>query len=189
MMAMVAMMLMALAVAGALAAVPVRTKLVQDLDRADRELVRLDIVMAVALTGLLAAAAIAAAVASALAGPALVSGQVLAVVTAAVTGGYAVRVVLASGGIPTRDDNYDDPALDPPLRGGRVIGLMERTGIAVSLLLGWPAGIAVILGIKGLARFPQLREHHASEQFILGTFASVLWACAAAGTGWLLGQS
>lgn len=186
---MIATVLMALAVVYALAGVPVRARVVKDPDRSDADLIRFDLVMSVALTALLGAAAVAAAVSDGLDGPALVAGRVLAVVTAATTGGYAVRAVLAAGGIPTRDDNYDDPAPDPPLRGGRVIGLMERTGIAISLLLAWPAGIAVILGVKGLARFPQLREHHASEQFILGTFASVLWACAAAGIGWLLGRS
>lgn len=186
---MIAMIVLAVAAVGALGGVPARARLTGDPERSDRELARLDVVIAVALAALLTGAAIAAAAASALSGPALIAGQVLAVVTAAVSGSYPVRAVLAAGGIPTRDDNYDDPAPDPPLRGGRVIGLMERTAICISLLLGWPAGIAVILGIKGLARFPQLREHHASEQFILGTFASVLWACAAAGIGWLLGQS
>lgn len=186
---MIAMILMGCAVVWALAMVPVRTSLVRDTERSDAELVRFDVAMTAILAALLGAAAIVAAASGAIDGPGLVVGRVIAVIAAAVTGGYAVRAVLASGGIPTRTDNYDDPAPDPPLRGGRVIGLMERTGIAVSLLLAWPAGIAVILGIKGLARFPQLREHHASEQFILGTFASVLWACAAAGIGWLLGQS
>lgn len=185
---MITAVLLALAVAGTLATMPVRGRLAADPIRPDRALVRLDVLVALIDAALLAGAALAAQHDARTGGAVVVTGQVLAVAAAAVTGGPAVRVVLAAGGIPTRSENYDDPATEPLLRGGRVIGLLERTAVAVCLLLAWPAGIAVILGVKGLARFPQLREHHASEQFILGTFASVLWACAAAGAGVLLGR-
>ncbi|MFC0315444.1 hypothetical protein ACFQNE_10245 [Gordonia phosphorivorans] len=185
---MIAVIVLVVAVLCALVGVPIRTRLAGDEQRSDADVRRFDLVLAVALGGLVAGAAIAAAVAAPLSHAWLVAGQVIAVAAAAATGGYVVRSVLAFGGIPTRRENFDDPAPDPPLRGGRIIGLMERAAVTVSLLLGWPAGIAVILGIKGLARFPQLREHHASEQFILGTFASVLWACALGGIGVLLGR-
>lgn len=185
---MTAVALLVVAIVIAVVAAPGRARLAADDTYPDRVVRGADLVLTAVMVVLLASAAIVAAVGSALPAYDLIAGRVVAVIAAAVTGGPVVRTVLAVGGIPTRNDNYDDPAPDPPLRGGRVIGLLERTGVAVSLLLGWPAGIAVILGIKGLARFPQLREHHASEQFILGTFASVLWACAAAGIGVLLGR-
>lgn len=72
-----------------------------------------------------------------------------------------------------------------PLRGGRIIGVLERIAIAVAMLAGWPEGIVVVLGVKGLARYPELRESkdHVSEQFIIGTSASVLWALAIGGLG------
>ncbi len=181
------LLLLTLAVVVALIGMPLRARLAGDPSRPDGTLIGLDGLIAVIETGLLAGAAIAA-YQTQTDGAVLVSGQVLAVVAATVTGGPVVRLVLAAGGIPTRSENYDDPETEPFLRGGRVIGVLERTAVAVCLLLSWPAGIAVILGVKGLARFPQLREHHASEQFILGTFASVLWACAAAGVGVLLGR-
>ncbi|MFT4200928.1 hypothetical protein [Gordonia sp. (in: high G+C Gram-positive bacteria)] len=184
---MIATAILAAAVLFGLAGVPVRARLVGDPARSDTDLRRFDAAMAVALAALLAGAAIAAASSTALTGSRLAAAHVVAVTAAVATGGYFVRAVLATGGIPTRSENFDDPDGEPPLRGGRVIGVLERTAIAVSLLAGWPAGIAVILGVKGLARFPQLREHHASEQFIIGTFASVLWACAAAGVGHLVG--
>ena len=77
-----------------------------------------------------------------------------------------------------------DPRPDAgPLRGGRIIGLLERAAVAVAILAAWPEGIAVVLAVKGLARYPELREPHASEQFIIGTFTSVLWAIAVCGTG------
>lgn len=75
-----------------------------------------------------------------------------------------------------------------PLRGGRVIGYLERGAVAATLLVGWPEGLAVILAVKSLARYPELRAPHASEQFIMGTFASVLWAAGMAGIGYLVGH-
>ncbi|MDV7266995.1 hypothetical protein R4315_20920, partial [Rhodococcus oxybenzonivorans] len=65
----------------------------------------------------------------------------------------------------------------------RVIGLLERAAVAAAILAGWPEGIAVVLAVKSLARYPELREPHASEQFIIGTFTSVLWAIAVCGVG------
>ncbi|GAA3970427.1 hypothetical protein [Gordonia caeni] len=185
---MIAIVLLVAAIAVALAGLPLRSRAAHDRARTDEQVRRIDLVMTVVLAALFGAAAIAAAVASPMTGAGRAAVEVIAVVAAAVTGGPVVRVVLAAGGIPTRSENYDDPEAEPMLRGGRIIGVLERTGVAASLILAWPAGIAVILGIKGLARFPQLREHHASEQFILGTFASVLWACAAAGIGFLIGR-
>ena len=76
------------------------------------------------------------------------------------------------------------------LRGGALIGALERTAIYGSLVAGWPEGIAVVLAIKGLARYPELRSpdqpasvtpQAVAERFIIGTFTSVLWAVACAG--------
>ncbi|MFT3715200.1 MAG: hypothetical protein QM774_04400 [Gordonia sp. (in: high G+C Gram-positive bacteria)] len=179
-------LLLAIAAVFGVVMAPIRTRMVGDAAVSDRRVRAVDVCDAVAAAALIGAAAIAAAVSGPVTGVQLAAAQVAAVLAAATAGGFFVRSVLAAGSIPTRNENYDDPEPDPPLRGGRVIGVLERVAIAVTLLAGWPAGIAVILGVKGLARFPQLREHHASEQFIIGTFASVLWACAAAGTVLLL---
>ncbi|WP_435744104.1 hypothetical protein [Nocardioides sp. SYSU DS0663] len=73
------------------------------------------------------------------------------------------------------------------LRGGAWIGALERTAIYATLVAGWPEGLAVVLALKGLGRYPELRDaegnarHGATERFIIGTFTSVLWAagCAA----------
>lgn len=180
--------LLAVGVGVGLIAVPARRAMVADTRRTDDQVLRLDQVTTAVVSAVLAAAAICAAVAEPRSGGVLITSQVLAVILAAAAGGYPVRVVLHSGGIPTRSDNFDDlPDQAALLRGGRVIGVLERTAVAVCLLLAWPAGLAIVLAVKSLARFPELREHPASEQFILGTFASVLWAAAAAGTGYLVG--
>lgn len=76
---------------------------------------------------------------------------------------------------------------DPsPLRGGLWIGLLERTAIVASLWAGWPEGIAIVLAVKGLGRFSELKNHRAAEQFILGTFSSGLVAAGSYGLGLLL---
>ncbi|AWB90552.1 hypothetical protein DF220_13415 [Salinibacterium hongtaonis] len=66
------------------------------------------------------------------------------------------------------------------LRGGLTIGLLERAAIAGTLIAGFPEGLAVVVAIKGVGRFTELSDAEAQERFIIGTFASVLWACIAA---------
>ncbi len=75
------------------------------------------------------------------------------------------------------------------LRGGAIIGVLERAAIFASIVAGWPEGLALVLALKGLGRYPELRnqEHTGTaERFIIGTFSSVLWACACAGVATLL---
>ncbi|MBM7369172.1 hypothetical protein [Gordonia hydrophobica] len=177
-------LLLVLAIATSTAGWAVRRRRVDDPHRSDRDVLGVDIVVTAACAVLLAVAAVVAATTEPAGQAVVVTTAVVAVLAAAVTGSGVVRVVLAAGGIPTRADNHDDEP-DAPLRGGRVIGLLERTAVAASLLLAWPAGVGVILAVKSLARFSELRAPRASEQFILGTFASVLWASAFAGVGWL----
>src|SRR3546814_12609776 len=70
------------------------------------------------------------------------------------------------------------------LRGGGWIGGLERTAVFASVVAAWPSGLAIILALKGLGRYAELRSSTpgAAERFIIGTFASVLWAIACAGT-------
>lgn len=84
---------------------------------------------------------------------------------------------------PAPETADDQPG---PLRGGLAIGILERSAIAAAVLTHWPEGIAVVLAVKGLARYPELRRVDASEQFIIGTFTSVLWALAVCGVATLL---
>jgi len=75
------------------------------------------------------------------------------------------------------------------LRGGAWIGSLERMAIFSSLVCGWPEGLALTLALKGLGRYPELRHQERpgiAERFLIGTFVSVLWACAWAGTARLL---
>ena len=93
--------------------------------------------------------------------------------------------------IPEGADADAAPVSDGPegagalaaLRGGTWIGLLERLATTGALLLGEPTAIAVVVAVKGLGRYPELREHPAaSERFVVGTLASLICA---AGTGFL----
>ncbi|MCT9625172.1 hypothetical protein HWD94_08575 [Pseudarthrobacter equi] len=63
------------------------------------------------------------------------------------------------------------------LRGGAIIGVLERLGVCLAILAGQPVAIAYIVAVKGLGRFAELKETPvAAERFIIGTLASMLWA-------------
>lgn len=66
------------------------------------------------------------------------------------------------------------------LRGGLTIGVLERLGAAGSIIAGFPEGLAIVVAVKGVGRFTELEAPEARERFIIGTFASLIWACAAA---------
>jgi hypothetical protein len=111
---------------------------------------------------------------------------VLAVVTSVAGGGPVATGVLhaadpAAVGV---GGGAQDPEL---LRGGAWIGVLERAAVTGTLLAGWPEGLAVVLAVKGLGRFDELRTPAAAERFIVGTLASALWAAACAGVVVLLG--
>lgn len=75
------------------------------------------------------------------------------------------------------------------LKGGQWIGMLERLAAFATLLAGFPDGLAVAMVLKGFARYPELKASSAgtAERFIIGTFASVLFACACAGSArWLI---
>jgi len=67
------------------------------------------------------------------------------------------------------------------LRGGAIIGVLERLAVCVAVLTGQPVAIAYVVAIKGLGRFAELKETPvAAERFIIGTLTSLLWAAGVA---------
>ena len=62
------------------------------------------------------------------------------------------------------------------MRGGTVIGYLERIAAVVAIAVGFPEAIAAVIAVKGIGRFPELAEPEARERFIIGTVASLLWA-------------
>ena len=109
----------------------------------------------------------------------------LAGLVAVVGGGPVTSRVFAL--VDRQEHAVSDGTLDSAgevLRGGAWIGALERTAIFASLATGQPGGVAVVLALKGLGRYPELRNQEvtgAAERFIIGTFTSVLWAAACAG--------
>ncbi|WP_104091409.1 hypothetical protein [Arthrobacter sp. GMC3] len=120
-------------------------------------------------------------------------------------------VELAENGKERTDHDADDPAADstadfgantapaalavtasdssPPakqaqigvMRGGLLIGALERAAVVLAILTNQPVAIAYVVAIKGLGRYPELKNTPAaSERFIIGTLASMLWAAAVA---------
>jgi hypothetical protein len=78
--------------------------------------------------------------------------------------------------LTTPSEDWSTPEL---LRGGLWIGLLERLAVVAAVLAGRPEMIAVVVALKGLGRYPELRAHEgASERFLVGTFASLLWSVA-----------
>lgn len=75
----------------------------------------------------------------------------------------------------------DDAPAREVLRGGTTIGYLERLGVAIAIVAGFPEAIAVVVAIKGIGRFSELAAAEARERFIIGTLASLLWACIVGG--------
>jgi len=77
----------------------------------------------------------------------------------------------------------------PGLRGGAWIGVLERLGIFAGLAAGYPEAAALIIAVKSLARYPELRagpNPGVAERFIIGTFTSMAVAAGCAGLAHLL---
>ncbi len=67
------------------------------------------------------------------------------------------------------------------LRGGAIIGILERFAVCLAILVGEPVSIAYVVAIKGLGRFAELKATPvAAERFIIGTLTSMLWAAGVA---------
>lgn len=180
------------------------------LDRPLRRLLADPVLPVAVLSGLLLAAA--AAVAAGVdhpSGTVRALSAVLGVLVAVSAGSHVVRAVFRltrNEVLPVRVGHRsaappDDPADDEPLdlesagsvlRGGAWIGYLERGAVSATLLAAFPEGLALVLAVKGVGRYPELREASsrrsadAPEEFIIGTLASLLWAAAAAGTAALL---
>jgi hypothetical protein len=173
--------------------------------------------VAVLAAALLAASAAAGAAADDVSGWQRAAAAVLGVLVAVTAGSHVVRAVfrltrreirlvragavtppppVAEGGT---EGGADGGALDleapgSVLRGGAWIGDLERGAVSATLLAAFPEGLALVLAVKGVGRYPELRDAgraggrsaDAPEEFIIGTLASLLWAAAAAGSATLL---
>jgi hypothetical protein len=100
------------------------------------------------------------------------------------TGNVIVRLMLAATG--TTNPAYgSEPDPDPELRlkGGRLLGPMERVFILGLGLAGNLVAASIVIAAKGLLRFPELQSrreqvwiHRLTEYFLVGSFVSWLLA-------------
>ena len=101
------------------------------------------------------------------------------------TGNVVVRLVLAATGTAHPDERGSIEA-DPSavrLKGGRLLGPMERVFILALALAGQVTAASIVVAAKGLLRFPELssrgeqeRIHQLTEYFLVGSFISWLVA-------------
>lgn len=100
------------------------------------------------------------------------------------TGNVLVRLVLGASGTthPMRSTTGPSPAL----KGGRLLGPMERVFIVGLGLAGEVTAASIVIAAKGLLRFPELQAahtdggggptgpgiHEVTEYFLVGSFVS-----------------
>jgi hypothetical protein len=85
----------------------------------------------------------------------------------------------AHGGIFV-EDGGPGKAHEEVLRGGTIIGYLERLGLIAAIVLGRLEIVAVLIAVKGLGRFSELDSPRVRERFIIGTLVSLVWAGACA---------
>lgn len=89
----------------------------------------------------------------------------------------AARATEATAPARAAGDGVDSARVRAVLRGGWWIGVLERLAVTACILVGFTPGIAVVVAVKGLGRFPQLRDDPAaSERFVIGSLASLVWS-------------
>lgn len=111
-------------------------------------------------------------------GPAAVLALQLATKDSVAPGSHG-GILVGSEATPTVATSGPEPAaVHEVLRGGLTIGILERLAVAGAILAGFPEALAVVVAIKGVGRFTELASSEARERFIIGTFASLIWACA-----------
>ena len=102
------------------------------------------------------------------------------------TGNVLVRLVLAATGTITTNPHGASQGPERRLKGGRLLGPLERMFILGLGLAGNLTAAAIVVAAKGLLRWPELsspteqdRVHRLTEYFLVGSFVS--WLVALAG--------
>lgn len=97
------------------------------------------------------------------------------------TGNVIVRLVLAVTGTVARAEQDTPSEQEQRLKGGRLLGPMERLLILGLALAGELTAASIVVAAKGLLRFPELssraeqeRVHRLTEYFLVGSFVSWL---------------
>ena len=99
------------------------------------------------------------------------------------TGNVMVRLALSATGTITADSHGTFQGPERRLKGGRLLGPLERLFILGFGLAGQFTAAAIVVAAKGLLRWPELssrleqeRVHRLTEYFLVGSFVSWLVA-------------
>ena len=84
------------------------------------------------------------------------------------------------GGIVVNEGTAPETRRSEVLRGGTIIGYLERLALIAAIVLGHLEIVAVLIAVKGLGRFSELDSPEIRERFIIGTLVSLVWAGACA---------
>ncbi len=108
---------------------------------------------------------------------------------ALVVGGYIVNgaaAVVVVRGILARFADLWEPSDDAAGRAsrvsrnamGRVIGVLERQIVYTLILLGQWGALGLVLAAKSVARYPEMKQRHFADYYLIGTLASLSVALA-----------
>lgn len=103
----------------------------------------------------------------------VIAGGVVALFLLA-TSNRLVRLVLVLADSPAEKNEQE-------IKGGRILGQLERLIIAVLVVAGEFGGAALVIAAKGLIRLPELGDAEnddLAEYLLIGTFSSLLIAAA-----------
>lgn len=144
----------------------------------------------VTIAGIGAVIAIAACVVAAMLPP-VPQWMAVGIITTAVLaswahGWFVVKLTFEVADPPTSPLESGRQPLAPPagtMRGGWIIGLLERAATTAAIGAGLFVALAVIVAVKAVGRFGELDKPESRERFIIGTLASLgtaaLWGAAA----------
>lgn len=96
------------------------------------------------------------------------------------------RTLAAPGSLaePSRGDDLTPPA--GTMRGGAMIGVLERAAIIAAVACGQPSVLAVIVAVKAIGRFSELEGAIMRERFLVGSLASFTVAAGWGLAAWLV---
>ena len=89
------------------------------------------------------------------------------------------------GGILVRREGAVNGPPREIMRGGSVIGYLERAAVVGAIAIGHPEVLAAVIAVKGLGRFSELDTSEARERFIIGTLVSLIWSSTCGALIWL----
>lgn len=100
--------------------------------------------------------------------------------------GYLIRYLLTPLSEQLAATNHgqgEDDQATSLANAGLYLGWIERTLLVIAFASGSYAAVAIVIGAKSVARYPEFRSRDFAEYFLIGTLVSLLFAAAG---GWAM---